>query len=202
MSINFRVGGARLPSPTLPLSHSLPRAPFDLLSPLLTTRPFFHRSPCLVLPRSARFVKRREREESGEEKRGLGVPIRPDLIPIGCPNLSRLRASIGKSGAGTDGGDGGGETRGTVRGNGRRRGFPRAAATEESTLLIETKERKIAVETSERMNERVRVSFRFVSFRFRGARDLVGKKMSPFSLSVGFAPPPPWKSERNGRRKK
>lgn len=53
-----------------------------------------------------------------------------------------------------------------VRGNERRRGFPRAAATEESTLLIETKERKIAVETSERMNERVRVSFRFVSFRF------------------------------------
>lgn len=32
---------------------------------------------------------------------------------------------------------------------GRGRGFPRAAATEESTLLIETKERKIAVETSE-----------------------------------------------------
>jgi len=105
-------------------------------------------------------MREESEERSGGEKRGLDVPIRPDLIPIGCPNLSRLRASIGKSGVGTDGGDRGGETRGRI---GRREregegGFPRAATTEESTLLIETKERKIAVETSERVNE-ARASF-------------------------------------------
>lgn len=147
-------------------------------------------------------MERGKRRERRREARSLGVPIRPDLIPIGCPNLSRLRASIGKSGAGTDGGgDGGRETRGgRVRGNRgeERRGFPRAAATEENTLLIETKERKIAVETSERMNERVRVSFRFS----RGARRPRRKKMSPFPASVGFAPHSPWKSERNRERKK
>lgn len=55
--------------------------------------------------------------------------------------------------------------------------FPRAAAaaaaaTEESTLLIETKERKIAVETSERMDV---CEFRFVSFRIE-VRDLAAEK--------------------------
>lgn len=57
-------------------------------------------------------------------------------------------------------------------------------------------------EENSRRNERANERASFVSFRFRGTRDLVGKKMSPFSLSVGFAPPPPWKSERNGEGKK
>lgn len=53
--------------------------------------PFYH---------TFRELRGEKGEERGGEKRGLGVPIRPDLIPIGCPNLSRLRASIGKSDAG------------------------------------------------------------------------------------------------------
>lgn len=128
---------------------------------------------------------REESEESGGEKRGLDVPIRPDLIPIGCPNLSRLRASIGKSGTGTDGGDRGRETRGRIGGREREEtGGVSAGRRNGGEYPIDRDEG----EENSRRNERAngaRASFAyvsFVSFRFpRRERDLIGeKKMSPF----------------------
>lgn len=64
--------------------------------------------------------------------------------------------------------------------------------------MIETKERKIAVETSERANERARrarVSFRFVSFRFVFSRaretSRRGEKNVSISRLPSALPPPP-----------
>lgn len=151
MSINFRASGVRLPPPLL--TSTLPASP--------------PRSSVALSPRFTSFgASRRERERGA--KRGLGVPIRPDLIPIGCPNLSRLRGSIGKSGVGEEE---------------KRRGRKRDRDGGEY-LLIETKERKIAVETSERTNVYVYIRVSLVSYRFE-ARD---RKNVSIPTSESFSP--------------
>lgn len=132
-------------------------------------------------------MREESEERSGGEKRGLDVPIRPDLIPIGCPNLSRLRASIGKSGVGTDGGDRRGETRGRI---GRREregeGGVSAGRRNGGEYPIDRDEGEENSRRNERASERSACEFRLVSFRFRDVRDLIGekKKCLHFSPSV------------------
>lgn len=147
MSINFRAGGVRLP--LLP--------PFNLLLQLFTLlrlSSFFRRShPALLRFTWVRALGERGKEKRGEEpKRGLGVPIRPDLIPIGCPNLSRLRGTIGKSGVG--GGEKDEEDEERRRKRDRRRG-PRGAPRRRR-VPIDRDEGEENSRRNERASERAR----------------------------------------------
>lgn len=150
-------------------------------------------------------------EERRREQSGLGVPIRPDLIPIGCPNLSRLRGSIGKSGRGEG-------KRRTRRKRDRRR-EPRGAPRRRR-VPIDRDEGEENSRRNERASERTKlslslcvwvgvcvcvcvsfVSFRFVPYRTVPRRETRQKKMSPFSRPRrSFSSP--WKSERERNKEK
>lgn len=135
-------------------------------------------------------------EDGRGEKRGLGVPTQPDLIPIGCPNLSRLRGVLSVNPAQEEWRRGGGE-----RGEGEEKAeaeATRGAATEESTYWSRRRRGENSRRSewvSERANERACASVR-VSFRIEARQ----KKClhSRFTPPVGYSPL--WKSERERKK--